>query len=229
MTQEFNQPLTEDDIANYLVTTPDFFDRHAQLLAEIQLISPHSQRAVSLQERQAEMLREKIKAMESRIMDMVRHANDNSILNEKLLSWVQDLLLFGDLDQLPKYMCRTIERRFSVPQAVIKLWDVADEMGHAKFVQDVTEDAKLFTSSLSEPFVGVNAGFDVVGWLAEPEAAKSVALIPLCFKAEQNNSPNVFGLIVLASPDEQRFTSGMSNDFLKQLAKIAGAALSRLP
>ncbi|MDB5826844.1 MAG: hypothetical protein JWQ73_1064, partial [Variovorax sp.] len=66
-------PITEDDIANYLANTPDFFERHAQLLGQVQLTSPHGNRAVSLQERQAEMLREKIKALEHRVMDMIRH------------------------------------------------------------------------------------------------------------------------------------------------------------
>jgi len=56
-----NNPITEDDIANYLANTPDFFERHAEMLAAVQLTSPHSQRAVSLQERQANMLRDKIK------------------------------------------------------------------------------------------------------------------------------------------------------------------------
>ena len=51
------QGITEDEIANYLVHTPGFFERNAQLLASIQLTSPHGQRAVSLQERQMEMLR----------------------------------------------------------------------------------------------------------------------------------------------------------------------------
>jgi uncharacterized protein YigA (DUF484 family) len=54
-------PITEDDIANYLAITPDFFSRHATLLATVQLSSGHGTRAVSLQERQAEMLRDKIK------------------------------------------------------------------------------------------------------------------------------------------------------------------------
>ena len=66
-------PITEDDIANYLVHNPDFFNRHAELLASVRLASPHGQRAVSLQERQAEMLRDKIRGLESRIMDMIRH------------------------------------------------------------------------------------------------------------------------------------------------------------
>ena len=73
-------PITEDDIANYLANTPDFFARHAELLASVQLNSPHGNRAVSLQERQAEMLREKIKALEHRLMDMVRHGNENMII-----------------------------------------------------------------------------------------------------------------------------------------------------
>jgi hypothetical protein len=58
--------ITEDDIANYLANTPGFFERHAELLASIQLTSPHGQRAVSLQERQMEMLREKIKGWSAR-------------------------------------------------------------------------------------------------------------------------------------------------------------------
>ena len=50
--------ITEADIANFLANTPGFFERHAELLASIQITSPHGQRAVSLQERQMEMLRE---------------------------------------------------------------------------------------------------------------------------------------------------------------------------
>jgi hypothetical protein len=32
-----DQPITEDDIANFLANTPDFFERHAELLATVQL------------------------------------------------------------------------------------------------------------------------------------------------------------------------------------------------
>ena len=58
------QGITESDIANYLANTPGFFERHAELLGSVQLRSPHGQRAVSLQERQMEMLRDKIKGLE---------------------------------------------------------------------------------------------------------------------------------------------------------------------
>ena len=37
-----------------------------------------------------------------------------------------------------------------------------------------------------------------------------------------------FGMLVLASPDPQRFASGMGTDFLERIAELASAALSRL-
>ena len=69
MNHPLNNPITEDDIANYLANNPDFFQRHAELLASVHLASPHNNRAVSLQERQAEMLRDKIKLLEHRLID----------------------------------------------------------------------------------------------------------------------------------------------------------------
>ena len=36
------------------------------------------------------------------------------------------------------------------------------------------------------------------------------------------------GLLVLASPDAQRYHAGMGTDFLERIGELAGAALSRL-
>ena len=89
MTNAAMNPITEDDIANFLVNTPDFFERHAELLSAVKLTSPHSHRAVSLQERQAEMMREKIRALELRMMDMMRHGTENEVLIERMQRWVK--------------------------------------------------------------------------------------------------------------------------------------------
>ena len=74
--------ITEQDIANYLANNPGFFERQAELLASIQLTSPHGQRAVSLQERQMEMLRDKIRGLEKRIIEMIRHSQENEAIAE---------------------------------------------------------------------------------------------------------------------------------------------------
>ena len=55
-------------------------------------------------------------------------------------------------------------------------------------------------------------------------AAATVALIPV----RTGRAQQAFGLLVLASPDPQRFHAGMGTDFLERMADLAGAALSRL-
>lgn len=220
-------PITEDDIANYLANTPDFFERHAQLLAAVQLTSPHGNRAVSLQERQAEMLREKIKALEHRIMDMVRHGNENMIIADRLHRWARGLFLVHSGRALPATIAAEIQQQFVVPQVAVKVWDVDARYGSEPFAAGVSQDAKSFASSLTQPYCGVNSGFEAVQWLQDPAMAMSIALIPLRELASQASSP-AFGMLVLASPDPQRFASGMGTDFLERIAELASAALSRL-
>ena len=96
-----HHPITEDDIANYLATTPDFFERHAELLASVELSSGHGGRAISLQERQAGMLRDKIKLLETRVVEMIRHSQDNLALAGKMQSWTRRLLRTADARDVP--------------------------------------------------------------------------------------------------------------------------------
>jgi len=227
-----NNPITEDDIANYLVNTPDFFERHAELLSTVQLSSPHSQRAVSLQERQAIMLRAKIRMLEQRIMDMIRNVNENMVLADKLLLWARALFLNADPRDLPQMISAELADQFSVPQVGIKVWGVSPVYGGCEFAQGVSEDAKLFATSLTEPFCGVNTGLEAINWLPEPQAAVSLAILPLRAVTPLGETatslPPAFGLLVLASPDAQRFNSTMGTDFLARIADLASAALSPL-
>ncbi len=222
-----NNPITEDDIANFLIHTPSFFERHAQVLTSVQMTSPHGNRAVSLQERQAEMLREKIKGLEHRIMDMIRHGNENVLIADKLHRWARSLLLARQPAELPARIAEEVRTQFGVPQVALKVWGVAPaHAGHA-FAQGVSEDARSFAGSLTAPFCGINPGFEAVGWLPDPAAAASVVLMPLRTGDMQQAAP-AFGMLVLASPDPQRFESGMGTDFLERIAELASAALSRL-
>ncbi|MCC2673489.1 MAG: hypothetical protein K0R89_338 [Ramlibacter sp.] len=227
MSNDHMNPITEDDIANYLANSPDFFERHAQLLASVMLTSPHGNRAVSLQERQAEMLREKIKALEHRIMDMVRHGNENMVISDRVHRWAKSLLLVQSTRALPATLVSELQGQFMVPQVALKVWDVDARFAQDPYAQGVSEDAKTFASSLTQPYCGVHSGIEAVRWLDEPNAAMSIALIPL--RAGAVNAPGpAFGMLVLASPDPQRFQSGLATDFLERIAELASAALSRL-
>jgi uncharacterized protein YigA (DUF484 family) len=223
MSTSFTHPITEDDIANFLANTPDFFERHAELLATVQLSSPHSARAVSLQERQASLLREKIKSLEHRIMDMIRHGNENMILTDKLHRWSCELLVTPP-DHLADLAVDNIRELFQVPQVALRLWSLQGEYAQAACAQGVTEAVQILATSLDTPYVGPNAGYEAVQWLDQPTQAASLALLALRAAPGQP----AFGLLVLASPDAQRFNSQMGTDLLERLAELAGAALSVL-
>lgn len=216
-------PITEDDIANYLVNTPDFFERHASLLATVQLTHPQSHRAVGLQERQAQMLRDKIKALEHRIMDMFRHSNENMVLTDKLHRWSCELLVTPQA-QLADSAVDNIRELFQVPQVALRLWSLQGVHAQAAYAQGVTEAVQVLASALDRPYVGPSEGDEAVQWLNEPTRAASVAMLAL--RAAPGQA--AFGLLVLASPDAQRFNSQMGTDLLERLAELAGAALSVL-
>jgi uncharacterized protein YigA (DUF484 family) len=158
------------------------------MLAAVQLTSPHGNRAVSLQERQAEMLREKIKALEHRIMDMVRHGNENVIIADRLQRWARNLMLVRSSRALPATSWRNWDAVHGAAGGHEGLGRVRRPLRRgADFAGGVSDDAKTFASSLTQPYCGVNSGFEAVDWLDDPAMAMSVALLPL--RAGRSRAP----------------------------------------
>jgi uncharacterized protein YigA (DUF484 family) len=218
------QGITEQDIANYLANTPGFFERQAELLASVQITSPHGQRAVSLQERQMEMLRDKIKGLEMKIIEMIRNGQDNVAIADRLHKWTRAILLTRDDRELPDVLVSELKHQFLIPQAAIRLWGARGEFEGLGFSAGVSDDVKTFASSLTLPYCGMNSGFEAAGWLEEPGTVMSTALVPL----RHGEAERAFGLLVLGSPDPTRYTADMGTEFLMRIGDIASAGLSRL-
>lgn len=220
-------PITEDDIAEFLIQTPAFFERHAEVLAGVQMVSPYGNRTVSLQERQAEMLRDKIKALEHRIMDMMRNGTHNHHTTGRIHHWTCDVVKTRNPVQLPEAIAEGLARHFDVPQVAIRLWDVAETYLNEPFAQGVSADARSFASSLTTPYCGPNVGVEPVSWLAESSTTQSAVLLPLRDGAINGDEP-AWGMLVLGSPDPARFDADMSTDLLERIGEIAASVLSRL-
>ena len=218
------QGITETDIADYLANTPGFFERHAELMSSIQLTSPHGQRAVSLQERQMEMLREKIRGLELKIIEMIRNAQENAAIGDRLHRWTRALMLTGNAADLPAVLVQELKHQFLIPQAAIRVWDVADAYDVLPFTQGVSEDAKSFTTSLTTPYCGANSGFEASRWFDDPASVVSMAMIPL----RRGAMTPAFGLLVLGSPDPTRYSVDMGTEFLLRIGEIASAGVARL-
>jgi len=216
--------ITEDDIANYLANTPGFFDR-AFFLADMGYqVVKHGNRAVSLQERQMEMLRERNKGLERKIMEMIRHGQENVALADRLHRWTLSLLSTLDPLGVPEVLVHELREQFLIPQAGIRLWGVADAFLEMPFAQGCSEDVRSFATSLEAPYVGANASFEAAQWLDDPATVASLAMVPL----RAGPGAPAFGLLVLGSPDPTRYTADMGTDFLVQIGELASAGLARL-
>lgn len=216
--------FTEDALIRYLLQHPHFFERHAQVLAKVQLTSPHSGRAVSLLERQAEILREKIRTQELTLGELIHYGKVNTDINTRLHEWLLPLLREPNPAELPRLMTQAMEKVFLVPQVTLRVWHVAPAWAQLPLAQGCSDDVRSFASSLPQPFVGRNPGLDVAKLLPDPDAAQSLALIPLREAGEMQ----AFGLMLLASHDPQRFQNDMEVDFLVRIGEVASAAVHRL-
>ncbi len=211
-------------VAEYLLDHPQFFEEHGDLLAKVKLTSPVLGRAVSLQERQMEVLREKIKGLELRMMELMRIGQENDAIGQKFQSWTRSLLLARNDVDLPHVLVTGLQSIFSVPQATLRMWGVAEEYSHTWFAAAVSEDARMFSNSLAEPFCGANNDFEAASWLEDAPSVKSIVMIPLRVGA----APEAFGLLVMGSADADRFTADMATDFLAAIGETASAALACL-
>jgi len=216
--------LQADDIAHYLARHHDFFEHHPQLLSQMQLPHPHDGQAISLVERQSLMLRERVKSLEGRVAEMVRHGQENDAISEKLTSWVRSLLSETDEAALPTTLTDELKRIFEVPYAALRLWDVKPAHASLECAEAVESDTITFANSMRVPFCGSNVGFEAASWLGPDDLVKSVALLPLRVGAH----PETFGMLVLGSADVDRFHSSMGTAFLERIGELAGAALARL-
>jgi hypothetical protein len=247
--------MNDREVADYLLANPEFFSQHAELLAAIRLANPHGKAAVSLQERQMDMLREKNKVLERRLAELLRYGHENDSIAAKFNRWTARVIAERDAHALPRTVAQGLMEVFDVPQAALRLWDVADTYRDAEFARQVGEEVRLFANGLDAPYCGANSGFEAAQWLVAGEAAgqpgttdaaavQSVALLALrepralenaaarasaAENAEETASVvPAFGLLVMGSPDPRRFHDGMATDFLMQIGTLASAALSRL-
>ena len=175
-----------------------------------------------------EMLRERIKGLEMKIVEMIRHGQENVTIADRLHRWMRAILLTADPAALPQRLVEELRHQFLIPQAALRLWGVQSTLAEADFAQGVSDDVRSFAASLSAPYCGVNAGFEAVGWLQQAQGGvASVAMIPLR-QGEGPHQASTFGLLVLGSPDPTRYGADMGTEFLARIGEIASAGLARL-
>lgn len=221
--------IDEAAVASYLAATPEFFDRHAQLLAKIRLPdSRGSATTVSLLERQVEVLRERSRQLERKVKDFVDVARENDALGARVLDLARRLIAARDRLSAIAAVESALRENFDAGQSVLVLTPAGAPAGatESRFLRLVAGDAaelKSFESLFAsgKPRCG-QLRDSQREFLFGSDAAEvgSVALVPL-------GSKGGIGLLACGSHDAQRFNPTMSTDFLAHIGELIAAAFSR--
>lgn len=107
-----------------LSAAPDFFDRHPDVLASLHVTHPQSGDAVSLIERQVDVLRDQVSELETKFQDMVATARDNELLQDRMHALMVALAEVGnrasDTEIARQHTCDAIKRAFDIEYVTLK-------------------------------------------------------------------------------------------------------------
>jgi hypothetical protein len=210
-------------VALFLQEYPDFFEHNPDLIAGLKLTTALGGRTVSLQERQVEILRDKIRQLELKLASLTRNAGSNDVIMSNFHQWILRLLSHSAGSDLPASLLLAMKESFDVPAATLRLWGVKTDFTDEWFVVDDAE-CRSYVDQHPNPVCGPTAGKPGVLWLDDATTMQSAALVPL----RKPGSDDSFGLMVLGSPDAQRFAAELSTDFLARIGETASARLQQL-
>ncbi len=215
--------LTESQVASFLRDHPEFLARHPALLAELRV--PHqSGDAVSLIERQVDVLREQQRHLDQGYRDLIQIAHDNEDLKGRLHGLTLKLLRARDLEGVVTALTEGLSAEGRVEISgllVFALPEAARGQALPAFVGTDSPARVAFADLLAsrQPMCGApeaTQGAALFGTQA-PEV-RSAALVPLGCR-------HWTGVLAAGSRDPERYTAGLGVEFLAQLGEITSAVL----
>jgi uncharacterized protein YigA (DUF484 family) len=224
---EANTP-PENTIADYLLQNPEFFERHASVLAKLKL--PHSRGAatISLVERQVAVLRDKNDKLEARLRELIEVARDNDVLAGKIHRLACRLLRARESATLIDSLEASLREDFGASEWVLLLSSPTQSdftkvsSRHLRIVDAAVAELKMFETLFESgrPRCGQirDSQRDYLFGAGTIEIG-SAALVPL-------GSQPIAGLLAIGSPDTERFHPTMSTEFLARIGQLVSEAVA---
>jgi uncharacterized protein len=225
--QQVDFPDTgEETIAAYLRSHPEFFERHLTLLSGLRLEHRTTGGAISLVERQVEVLRQRNIALETKLKELLEVAKTNDALAGRIHTLALRLMRARSREDVIGLVEEQLREGFAVDRATLVLFDSVPGLmqGISPFVKVINrEDPAIgpFKSFLQASTPRCGRSRDPQGEFLFGEAAReiqSLALVSLGPRSE-------FGFLGIGSHDAEHFHPGKSIDFLARLGELVSCAL----
>ena len=212
--------MKPEEVAAYLKDHPDFFERYADLLAEIYIPHPHGGRAIPISERQILTLRDKNKQLEGKLREVIQFGEENDAISEKVHRISVALLAATDIRAVLNAVYLNLREDFAVPHVVLRAWRGNSRLDLPELAP-LSDASREFAASLPGPYCSAHAMVDTASLFADAGShLRSFSYMPL-------RDGETFGLLALASEDAQRFYPEMGTLYLKRLGELVAASLAR--
>lgn len=215
--------LNERDVAAYLRANPDFLLRYPDLLETLEL-QHASGSAVSLIERQVEILRGRSQRLEDRLTNLLENARDNERRATSVHRLARSLIRAPTLASAILGLQTSMREDFGIDQVFVGI--VGPLLKHTNIDGLVRLDPegavmRAFDDFFRTKLVECGPLAEAQARLLFPKAAdlpQSAAVVPL--EKDKN-----LGMLVLASKDPQRFLPRQGRLFLEMTAELVSAAV----
>lgn len=213
--------MIASEVAAYLEAHPAFFNEHSELLVSLRLPSPiHTDNTVPLVERQVLALRDKTLQLGAKMSQLIRFGEHNDRIIARLHALAVDLIRVERPEEAIRTSLDMLRRDFDLTHAGLKLWGAHTTTLTDWHTQD--DRLRLIARNLSVPYTGPFAPEHLIQWFPAQPVLQSFAQVAL-----RRDNGEAFGLLVLASDENYRFTADMETDYLKHLGALLEAALLR--
>lgn len=232
--------LSEAAVADYLARNPDFFDRHGDVLAKLEL--RHGGRGtVSLLDRQVQRLRGQNTDLRQRLGEIVENATDNDGTFAQTRTFTLALMDCNKLAGLDDILARHLVAGFHADHGTCFVHDWAtgqtDENARFRHLASIGRGQpvpwpRLF--DLDDPVCTACRPEDYRSLFpaANPTEPGSVAIIPMrtCKGAGPGDRTNVTlnAALVVGALDPRRFAPDMGKVFLYYIGDVMSRTLFRL-
>jgi hypothetical protein len=220
--------LAEEQIGEYLVAHPEFFERHPGVLARLRLPHQRGSAAVSLVERQVLVLREKHGTLEQKLQELIEIGRANDAITDRVHRLTRRLLRARDFASSIAAVETSLREDFGASRWLVLLTDPAlpglggYQNTHVRVVPRGSAELRLFESFFesARPRSGQirDSQRDYL-FGTEGGPVGSTVLIPLGERAS-------LGLLAVASHDTERYLPTMSTDYLVRIGDIVTEAIT---
>ena len=218
--------LSEDSITEYLENHLDFFEGRENLLMNLQLSHHQGSGAISLVERQVEVLRESNLKFKQQLKEIVVAAKDNHKVLDKIHQLALRLIESPSSVKRIQILQSSLKKDFLADRCVLiifssKVKSVFSDNDFTTFIDPSDKRLSPFESFLQSGRPGcvqLKDSQKKIVFSDDAPEINSAALIPL-------GNSEMLGFMVIGSIDSDYFNPGKGMDLLTRLGELVVAVL----